>query len=450
VGLSRSAGGVTRLEVRDIALSNWLPGTVERAYAVTGDDVAAEIAIKDHVAALVRTHPSHVVVDVAAGPRGVAKAHDVHEPLTVHELELVRDAASVSVKSLGAPSLDLGVVRRFWRSHLSKTDRPIGPWPGEDLYFSLIDRFMRRVRLEDPASFARKVVGRSALYLGNHQVGIESLLFGIVIASLTRVPTLTLAKQEHRETWLGKLILHGFAYPALEDPRVIAYFDRSDPASLPRIVAELGQRMARREEVSPRADDELSRLRAASRPSGQNVMIHVEGTRALSCAQPVSKMSGVFVDLALTLNAPIVPVRFVHGLPREPLAERLEFPVGMGRQDYFVGAPIEPETLAAMPYKERTETVMRAINALGPGHEAEAPLESDPGLEAEVAAWASHHGLDAAHAAVAIALLGYAAAHGGEMSEQGRALVEALRGERVIGHASAEDRWLAELAGRLS
>jgi hypothetical protein len=36
------------------------------------------------------------------------------------------------------------------------------------------------------------------------------------------------------------------------------------------------------------------------------------------------------------------------------------------------------------------------------------------------------------------------------MSEQGRALVEALRGERVIGHASAEDRWLAELAGRLS
>jgi hypothetical protein len=182
---------------------------------------------------------------------------------------------------------------------------------------------------------------------------------------------------------------------------------------------------------------------------GQNVMIHVEGTRALSCAQPVSKMSGVFVDLALTLNAPIVPVRFVHGLPREPLEQRIEYPVGMGRQDYYVGAPIEPETLAAMPYKDRTDTVMRAINALGPGHEAEAPFESDPGFEAEVAAWANHHGIDTAHSAVALALLGYAAAHGGAMSEQGRALVEAVRGERVIGHASAEDRWLAELAARL-
>jgi 3-oxoacyl-(acyl-carrier-protein) synthase/3-hydroxymyristoyl/3-hydroxydecanoyl-(acyl carrier protein) dehydratase/1-acyl-sn-glycerol-3-phosphate acyltransferase len=428
VGLSRTQGQTTRLEVRDVALSNWLPGTVERVYATVTSDVAAEIAVKDHVAARAHVHPSHVVVDLASGREGTAKAHDDREPLTVYEVELSRDATSVTVTSDGEPGLDLAVVRRFWRSYLSTTDRPIGPWPGEDLYFALIERFMRRIRIEDPASFSKKVVGRSALYLGNHQVGIESLLFGIVIASLTRIPTLTLAKQEHRETWLGKLILHGFSYPALKDPRVIAYFDRSDPASLPRILAELGQRMA---------------------AGGQNVMIHVEGTRALSCAQPVSKMSGVFVDLALTLNAPIVPVRFVHGLPREPLEQRIEYPVGMGRQDYYVGAPIEPETLAAMPYKDRTDTVMRAINALGPGHEAEAPFESDPGFEAEVAAWANHHGIDTAHSAVALALLGYAAAHGGAMSEQGRALVEAVRGERVIGHASAEDRWLAELAARL-
>jgi 3-hydroxymyristoyl/3-hydroxydecanoyl-(acyl carrier protein) dehydratase/1-acyl-sn-glycerol-3-phosphate acyltransferase len=428
VGLSRTEGGTTRLEVRDVALSNWLPGTVERVYATVTSDVAAEIAVKDHVASRARVHPSRVVVDLASGREGTAKAHDDREPLTVYEVELSRDATSVTVTSEGEPRLDLSVVRRFWRSHLSTTDRPVGPWPGEDLYFALIERFMRRIRIEDPASFSKKVVGRSALYLGNHQVGIESLLFGIVIASLTRIPTLTLAKQEHRETWLGKLILHGFSYPALKDPRVIAYFDRSDPASLPRILAELGQRMA---------------------AGGQNVMIHVEGTRALSCAQPVSKMSGVFVDLALTLDAPIVPVRFVHGLPREPLESRLEYPVGMGRQDYYVGAPIEPETLAAMPYKDRTDTVMRAINALGPGHEIEAPFESDPGFEAEVAAWASHHGIDPAHSAVALALLGYAAAHGGAMSEQGRVLVEAVRGERVIGHASAEDRWLAELAARL-
>ncbi|MBX7197070.1 MAG: polyketide synthase dehydratase domain-containing protein [Sandaracinaceae bacterium] len=427
VGLSRTSGETTRLEIRDVALSNWLPGTVERVYATVTSDVSAEIAVKDHVAPRLGVHPSRVVVDLS-GPEGSARAHDAREPLTVFELDVARDASSVTVTGRGEPSLDLSVVRRFWRSHLSSTERPIGPWPGEDLYFALIERFMRRIRLEDPESFRQKVAGRSALYLGNHQVGIESLLFGIVIAALTRIPTLTLAKQEHRETWLGKLILHGFSYPGLRDPRVIAYFDRSDPASLPRILAELGARMS---------------------AGGQNVMIHVEGTRAVSCAQPVSKMSGVFVDLALTLNAPIVPVRFVHGLPREPLAQRIEYPVGMGRQDYYVGAPIEPETLAAMPYKDRTEAVMRAINALGPGHEIEAPFESDPGFEAEVAAWTKHYGIDAAHATVALALLGYAAAHGGAMSEQGRELVEAVRGERVIGHATAEDRWLAELAARM-
>jgi hypothetical protein len=136
-------------------------------------------------------------------------------------------------------------------------------------------------------------------------------------------------------------------------------------------------------------------------------------------------------------------------LPREPVAQRLEYPVGMGRQDYHVGSPIEPEALASMPYKDRTETVMRAINALGPGHEIEAPFESDASFGAEVAAWSAHHGNDEAHAAVALALLGYATAHGGAMSEEGRALVEAVRGERILGHATAEDRWLAELAARL-
>jgi len=348
----------------------------------------------------------------------------------------LRFVGTVALKAkVGKDGPDLAVElerwrgRAFWRSTLRMTERPVGPWPGGGLSFALIERFMRRIVIENPAQFAAKVRGRSALYLGNHQVGIESLLFGIVISALTRIPTLTLAKQEHRETWLGKLILHGFSYPGLRDPRVIAYFDRSDPASLPRILAELGTRMS---------------------AGGQNVMIHVEGTRALSCAQPVSKMSGVFVDLALTLNAPIVPVRFVHGLPREPLAERLEYPAGMGRQDYYVGAPIEPETLASMPYKDRTETVMRAINALGPGHELEAPFESDPSFEAEVEAWAAHQGIDRAHAAVALSLLAYATAHGGAMSEPGRELVEAIRGERRIASSSPEDAWLAELAGRLA
>jgi 3-hydroxymyristoyl/3-hydroxydecanoyl-(acyl carrier protein) dehydratase/1-acyl-sn-glycerol-3-phosphate acyltransferase len=416
----------TVLDARNIALSNWLPGTVERVYRVETSDIAAEVAVKDHLAHRLRVHPSEVIVTLHGSEARAAYAKD---PLTSFSFDLFRDGTTVRVTERGPSTLDLQPLKTFWRRHLSTTGTPVGPWPGEDLYFGLIERFMRRIRIESPTAFAR-VKGRSALYLGNHQVGIESLLFGVTVSALTEIPTLTLAKQEHRETWLGKLITHGFSYPGLKDPRVIAYFDRQDPASLPNILGELGQRMA---------------------SGGQNVMIHVEGTRGLSCAQPVTKMSGVFVDLAITLNAPIVPVRFVHGLPREPLTERIEYPFGMGRQDYYVGAPIEPETLAKVPYKERTELVMSAINNLGPGHESEAPFESDPSFEAEVAAWAAHHNVTPAHAAVALAFLVYGTQHAGELSAEARTCIEVLRQERTVDSLPHDARgiWLRELATRL-
>ncbi len=52
--------------------------------------------------------------------------------------------------------------------------------------------------------------------------------------------------------------------------------------------------------------------------------------------------------MAIAARVPIVPVRFVGGLPIEPLATRSEFPIGMGRQDIYLGTPIHPETVAAL------------------------------------------------------------------------------------------------------
>jgi len=74
--------------------------------------------------------------------------------------------------------------------------------------------------------------------------------------------------------------------------------------------------------------------------SYKSLMVHVEGTRAFTCRHAVGKMSSAFVDLALKLGAPIVPVRFVGGLPVQPLQKGLEFPVDFGRQDYWIGRPI--------------------------------------------------------------------------------------------------------------
>ena len=53
------------------------------------------------------------------------------------------------------------------------------------------------------------------------------MLFSVIASGLGQVPTVTLAKAEHRHTWLGKLIAHCFDYPDVVDPKVIAFFDRA-------------------------------------------------------------------------------------------------------------------------------------------------------------------------------------------------------------------------------
>jgi hypothetical protein len=416
VALSHLGAEASRLVLRDVAISNWLPGTVERVYRLPpGADVALEVAARDHVAAQAGCHPRHVRV---RADHAVA----LTEPLVRRPIAVERDEEGVTVRGLGG-QLDLSPVRAFWRKLLSGGEgarRPLGAWPGEALHLALIERFMGRLRVADPDGLA-KVRGRSVLFLGNHQVGIESLLFGVAASALVGTPTTTLAKQEHRESWLGRLIEHSFAWPALaQKPSVIAFFDRSDPASLPRIIQELGESM--------------------KRPEGQSVMIHVEGTRQTAAGRPVTKMSGVFVDLALTLGAPIVPVRFSRGLPREDVADRLEFPLGLGRQDYDLGAPILPEELAALPYKDRTERVMAALNATGVPHDAEQPCAPDPSLAARAEAWRPRTRSDA-HAVIAAVLDERRAELGPELN----AVLESLETGGPIEGASEEGLWLAEL-----
>ena len=62
---------------------------------------------------------------------------------------------------------------------------------------------------------------------------------------------------------------------------------------------------------------------------------------------------------------PIVPVRFLGGLPVEPLESRLEFPLGHGRQRIHFGAPLLPEVLVGLPSRERRERVVQALDTLG-------------------------------------------------------------------------------------
>jgi hypothetical protein len=61
---------------------------------------------------------------------------------------------------------------------------------------------------------------------------------------LSGVLTVTLAKAEHRTSWLGRLIQHCFSWPGVVDPQVITYFDREDRPSLMRIIGEIAAEMS--------------------------------------------------------------------------------------------------------------------------------------------------------------------------------------------------------------
>ncbi|MEB3222562.1 MAG: beta-ketoacyl synthase N-terminal-like domain-containing protein [Candidatus Sericytochromatia bacterium] len=358
MGLARSEGDTTRLSPREVKGSDWLPGTLARIYEAEGDvdALTRQIAAKEHVGSRLGVHPSEVKLSEDGNAASIPAA-----PLTRVEVEVeVAPGGEVAVSDAGEPLLDMTPVREYWRDRLG-----MGPWPGEDLYYGLAERYVGSVELEDPDAFMY-MHGRGALYLANHQVGIESLLFSLIISALGGVPTGTLAKVEHRDSWLGRLIAHHFAYPGVVDPELIMFFDRQDPASLPGILAGLQPRLALDE---------------------KSLLVHVEGTRSLEANQPVSQITGALIDLALEAEAPIVPVRFTGGLPRKALRDRLEFPVGHGKQVYHIGRPIWPDDLMAMGLAERKRVLLEAINGLGPQPGREEPGAPNDAFAAEVAGW---------------------------------------------------------------
>lgn len=410
LALSTFADGSTTATAAAVKQSDWLPGTVRSLYEADGDLVEA-VAVADHIAAKAGVHPGTVERDGDVATTTVL-------PYTWFPIEVTRDGAAVTVRDAGPEQLDLSPVQLWWDDWFD-----IGRWPVEDLYYGLMERFIRRVVTPDPEGLA-SIHGQSVLYLANHQVGVESLLFSVLASALNGMSTVTLAKIEHQQTWLGRLIGHSFQWPGARDPQVITFFDRSDKASLPRIIGELSAQMT---------------------GTGKSVMVHVEGTRSLHCRRPpVEKMSSAFIDMALRNRVAIVPVRFSGSLPTEALDARNEFPTGMGQQDIWLGTPIRPEQLEAMPFKERKDHVIGAINALGPDWHVEEPLPGDPAMLQRSLERAAATGAEPAHAALLEVLL-----QREPTSDGMAAILDGARSGHLELPDTAEGRWLRDLAARL-
>lgn len=404
VALSHFDGTTTRLTAATVQQSDWLPGNIATIYSVPQTRrklLVEEVAIREHISRRALVHPSNVTPST-----DLRSATTAQHPLRRYDLHVTRENDEVVVADEAPPVQDLTPIREYWRDRIG-----IGPWLMEDLYYGLIARFVRDVVITDPEAFD-KVRGRSCLYLANHQVAIESLLFGVVVSALSGTPAVTLAKAEHKTSWLGTLIAHTFEHPGVKDLDLITFFERDDRESLTKIINDIATQM---------------------RSERKSAMVHVEGTRSLTCRHAVEKMSSAFIDMALAVNAPIVPVRFVGGLPVEELPERISFPIGFGQQDYWLGRPIYPEELARMPYKDRKLAVISAINNLGPSNATELPAPPDPAFESLIESWRARTGATLEDAVFYTTLA---------------TLTDKSEETRILCDGDPQSQWLAKLAQR--
>ena len=317
------------------------------------------------------------------------------------------------------PQAMLPQLRSYWQRELGVLSPPV-----DQIFSALVTRFLAKIEI-DGAKTQHIIASapRGVLFLANHQISLESTVFGIVGSALVQCPILTLARIENQHYWLELLMQHCFRYPGSSAPPMAKGFDRKDSASLPGIIEELSSEM---------------------RTKRRSVMVHVEGTRSLHCADPVRTLSGTFIDMALALDCPIVPLRFVGGLPREPLHEKVEFPVGMGKQTFHLGEPIAPESLRPLNYGQRRAVVLDAINGLPPHHTVEEPSAPDLDFEAKVQAWHRETGAGIGHATFFRLLQSIS-----PLCTELEAIASAKPGDTVVFPDTPEGQWLVEIARRL-
>ncbi len=219
-----------------------------------------------------------------------------------------------------------------------------------DLLGALMGTFVSRISLESPVEFM-KVASKPVIYVANHQIGLESPLFMTLAYAATGLPIQAVAKPDHIDAWLSFLM--EFAQDSLEPPTPFSllFFDRNNPQGL---------------------IDELKNNEVKS-----SLLVHVDGTRSRAADVSAAKISSIFLDQAIRKNIPLVPVRFVGGLPVEPVEKPLDFPYQNGKQDYIIGTPILADQLEKLPYGQRPKMVLEKINTLGPKPGEDLPLAPD-------------------------------------------------------------------------
>lgn len=412
IRFSARDGAVSRWTTEDMARFQWMPGQLETVFNVpTGtapERLALEITAKEHIGHQLAVHPAHVELNADD-----TLAMLPEFPLQAWPIATRADAGRVEVSSAGdAVFTATRGVSLFGGAFL------------EDLSRALRQSYVRHFRLVDPAAL-EALKGRPFIICGNHQTAIESMLFTDVFSRWAGLPVTTVTRTEHASSWMGRLTDFLWRYPkraVAVNPQLL--FDRDQPASFLAI---------------------MESYKAAQATVPHSLHLHVEGEQALSCRHRVKRMSAVFVDLALDLDLPILPLRYSGGLPVEPLAEIVSLPVGFGQQDYTLGQPLMPSDLRRLPRPKAAEWVVDTINRMAPLPENEVPLVGPDGRAGRIRAVCAERGVTEIQAAVIVALQTLS-----DPSETTRSILNfPSGGETGIVAAADEVAWHREVAGWL-
>ncbi len=348
------------LQFEHVKNSDWLSGTMVSIYGLDKGtplpELTKKIALKEHASQYIFLHPFNIVINEKTG-----RCENL--PLNDFELTVIEENQRVIVRSSKINTLSLS---HYDSGHKHSGDKMVNTGDKilnakkiqmffEDMEKALINKFVRRVVLEEPTEFF-SLKRRPILYLANHQTGVESFLFSFLIRWLGDISIKAVAKKEHKNTWMGRMDKLGRELLGEYTPVGILPFDRKNPKSFFNV---------------------LQKFKTSINNYPYFLLIHAEGTRALTAQHRVTKISSVIIDLAKECNLPIIPVRFINGLPERNNKSRLEFPFNYGKQDYYLGKAIFPEIFKEQSLKKNIDKILNSINYRGPPVEEEVPFNEE-------------------------------------------------------------------------